>query len=184
MTKHVQVEDQFERAGSQRSQLAQHDVFCHTRQVVALSKSSSIQQDVHGLFERASHQGAGLHSIDTVTSDGHQVASVGHHVGQRGQVTIVDVRTIERNHVTNFREQSSSRGFDSQTIVDFSDVVGSGGHSVDVSVAQHRQQVGSFGDQLPRTDGEDRAFVVKFVTRKVLQVHFSNACDSSKSHRV
>lgn len=80
---HLNVERDVERAGTHRSKLTEQDALCNTSAVVPLSNGCSFHQDLDRLFERTSHERASIGSVDTVTSDGHEVSAIRHDIHEQ-----------------------------------------------------------------------------------------------------
>ena len=63
-------------------------------------------------FKGTSGQSSSLLSVDTVTSDGHQVTFGSHDITQQGQVSIVDVGTIKRDDMVHLFLNTFSHSLD------------------------------------------------------------------------
>ena len=66
--------------------------------VSALGVGGGLHQNVDGLLEGATHERARLDAVDAVPRDGEDVAAVGHHVAEHGEVAVVDVAAVELDH--------------------------------------------------------------------------------------
>lgn len=114
IAEHGFVEVEVEASCSQGCQLTQHDVLGNSLKVIVLRENGSIHQNFHSLLERATHHRTRVHTIDTVTSDSHQVTTIGHHISKSGKMAIVDIGTIERNHSSELFKKGVSHGFNTQ----------------------------------------------------------------------
>lgn len=83
-------------------------------------------QYVHGLLEGALLQGPILGPVDTVASDGHEVAAPSHGVTQDSQVAVVHIGAIELNHTTQLFQQRIPSSFNAEHINGLDDVVAGG----------------------------------------------------------
>jgi len=106
--------------------LSQHDVFGHTLEVVLLGKNGGFEQNFGRFFERATHEGSGFDTIDTVSGDTHQMPSICHDVRQNSKMSIIDVTSIKTDDSSQFFEQRVSDSFYSQDLDDLDDVIRSG----------------------------------------------------------
>jgi hypothetical protein len=97
---HVDVKSDIKSAGSHWRQLAEHDVLCNAMTVIFLTNSRSFHQNFHRLLERATHEGTSVSTVNTMPSDSHERPMVCHEVAQQGEVTIVDIRTVEFDDTT------------------------------------------------------------------------------------
>ena len=76
--------------------------------------SSSLKKDFTRLFERALPEGTWVKSVYSVPSNGSQLSFLCHHVTEDGDVTIVDINSIEAKHSPELVTESLPRGFCSQ----------------------------------------------------------------------
>lgn len=64
--------------------------------------TSSVQQHIDRFFEGASHKCTSVLSVDTVTSDSHEMTFSRHYVTEQGKVTVVHVQTVELQDSVHF----------------------------------------------------------------------------------
>ncbi|KAH3663772.1 hypothetical protein OGAPHI_005175 [Ogataea philodendri] len=88
-------------------------------------------------------------SVETVSRDGNQMTSVGHKVNQQSQMSVIDVRTIERNNVQNLLVQRTSGSLDTKHKQNLNKRVRIGSGSVDTINSQHIGKVDTVGFQNP-----------------------------------
>mgnify|MGYP007092089247 CR=1 FL=1 len=124
-----------------------------------------VHQHINSLFERASHEGTGVLSIDSMTSDSHQVTFCRHHIAKQSQMPIVYVETIELQHSVHFFLYRLSDGFNTQHTEDFANIVTECTHRVNITLTQHLHHRCSVRFKQPLTDsfeltrfGDDDAF--------------------------
>ena len=67
-------------ASTHGSHLSQHDVLRDTAAVVEFTNSSSLEKNFDRLLERTTHESTSVGTVDTVTSDGRDAATVGHDI--------------------------------------------------------------------------------------------------------
>lgn len=120
---HLDVQRDVEGAGTHWSELTEQDAFCDSGAVISFSNRCSFHQDLDRLFEGTSHERASVGSIDTVTSDSHEVSAIRHHVHEQGQMSVIDTRTSKLDDVPHFAQQRLSCSFDTQNFEDFYTVV-------------------------------------------------------------
>ena len=140
---------QAELARAERTKLSQHDVLRQTRHAIALGKRRSLHEDVHRLLERASHQRSSLHAVDAVSRDAHEMASVGHHLDQDGEVAVVDVRAVKLDDAAKLLEEGVAHRLDAEHLNHLDEVVRGGPGEIDVLVVHHLEQVDALGVQHP-----------------------------------
>jgi len=78
-----------------------------------------------------------------MTSDGHHVPSVGHHVSEDSQMAVVDVGAVKRYDVTQFSQEGVPDSLNAQNLYDLNDVVGRGSCVVHVRMRHYSKKVGS-----------------------------------------
>jgi len=88
---HLFVEMQTEFTRTDWTELAEHDVFTHASHSISLRKRRRFHEDIDGFLKRTSHQRTSFRAVNTVTSDGHQMASVRHYLDENRQMSVVDV---------------------------------------------------------------------------------------------
>mmetsp|Transcript_26622 Transcript_26622/g.66903 ORF Transcript_26622/g.66903 Transcript_26622/m.66903 type:complete len:460 (+) Transcript_26622:511-1890(+) len=84
-----------------------------------------------------------------MSCDGHQMATVGHHIGEHAQMTVVHVATVEGDHGAQFAQQRVAHRLDAEHLDDLDDLVGRGAASVHLRSTHHRQQVHTLRVQHP-----------------------------------
>lgn len=122
-------------------------------------------------------------SVDTVTRDGHQVTFSSHDVTEQGQVTIVDVQTVELEHHVHFLLDGFSNSLDTEDRKDFANVVRVGTNGINVAFAQDPHQRRAVCFQKPLGDGfEFSGFSndnpLLLVSLRQVHVHFTDRIDT------
>ena len=108
---------------------------------VAVSVAVSVPvQNVHRLLKGALLQGAILGPVDTVASDGHEVAAPSHGVTQDSQVAVVHIGPIKLNHTTQLFQQRVPGSFNAKNIDGLNDVIAGGPGVVYTRHAHHLHQ--------------------------------------------
>lgn len=133
----IGVQQQIEAPGSHARQLTHNDVLGDASHWVNFSVTRRIHQHIDGFLERASHESAGVLSVDSVTCDGHQVTLRRHDVAQQSQVTIVDVQAVELQHRIHLLLDGLSNRLNSQHAEDFANVVTECSHRIDVALTEN-----------------------------------------------
>ena len=108
-----------------------------------------LEQNVHRLLERASHQRSIFHAIDAVSGDRHQVASARHHVAQNAQVPVIHIRSVKLNHAAQLSQQSRSRRLDAEQLERLHQIICQAPREVDALVAHHLRHVHTLGVEHP-----------------------------------
>lgn len=66
------------------------------------------------LLKGALHEWTRVLSVDAVTGDGHQVTPAGHRVAKQGQMAVVDIGTVEGDHMVQLPLQSLPHSLNTQ----------------------------------------------------------------------
>ena len=114
LLQHSVINHQVKGTSTQRCHLSQHHILWYTLTIIQFGSSCCIQQNLNGLFERTTHQRTCIGSVNTMTSNCHQMTTGSHNIDQQCHMTVVDVWTIERNDIQNFFVQRRSRSFNTQ----------------------------------------------------------------------
>lgn len=180
VAEHCLVKVEVEATCSQRGQLTQHNVLCYSLKVIVLREDSSIHQDFHSLLKRATHHGTRVYTIDTVTSNGHQVTTICHHISKSSKMAIVDIRTIKRNNSSEFLEESISHSLNTKHLNDFDDIVGNGARVVDIRETHNLQKIDSFSIENPLIFSCKATILVKYHPLFFTHENLANGGDSTK----
>lgn len=87
----------------------------HSNPSSLLSLLPPAQNFCHYRFLKgALHERSGILAVDSVSGDGHQVATTGHGITQESQVPVIDVGTIEGDDVVQLPLQGLPHGFYAQ----------------------------------------------------------------------
>lgn len=89
------VQDKVEAAGAGFGQLTEHNVLGNAFNRVHFCMHSGLHQNINRFFEGTSHQCAHFLSIDSVTSDRHQITFCRHHIAEQCQMAIIHIGSIE-----------------------------------------------------------------------------------------
>jgi hypothetical protein len=183
----LRVQQQIETTGAHPRQLAHDDVLGDAPHGIDFCVGGGVHQHVHRFLEGASHQSAGVLSVDAVTRDGHQVTFGGHDVAQQSEMPVVHVQTVELQHGVHFFLDGFTNGFDSQHRENLADVVGEGPDGIDVSFGENLHHAGAvsfeqpLGDRLELSGLRDHDPLLGVVLGQV-HVHFRDGLDTLQGH--
>jgi hypothetical protein len=104
--------------------LTQHNVLRYTTAVVKLTEAGGFKKNLNSLFERTTHQRTSVVAVDTVAGDSHKETTLAHDVDEQSHVTMVDVRTVERQDHAQLLEETSSSCFDTKHTQNLDERVG------------------------------------------------------------
>ena len=82
-----------------------------------------------------------------MSEDRHHLFIARHAVAQQGEVMMIDIPTVETQHIHDFIKQAFTRGFNAEHFIRLHDIVGNRSTRVDNVQSQHIQEVGSKGIQ-------------------------------------
>eukprot|EP00982_Pelagococcus_subviridis_P006180 30000-Pelagococcus_subviridis.AAC.2 len=136
-------------ARPERAELPEHDVLGETGHAIALRERGGFHQDVHRLLEGAAHERPGLHAVDPVPGDRHQVPTVRHHLDEDREVAVVDVRAVELDDASEFLQKRVSHRLDAQDLDHLDEVVRRRPREVHVLVVHHLEEVHALGVEHP-----------------------------------
>jgi hypothetical protein len=129
--------------------LTKHDVLRHASAVVKFAKARGFEQNLDSLFEGTTHQRTGIVAVDSVTSDGHQKTTLGHDVDQQSHVTMINIRTIERQHHSQLVEKAGAGSFDTQYPENLDEGVRVRLHRIHAVYGEHISQGGTSSIEHP-----------------------------------
>lgn len=92
--------------------------------VVQFSDGCGFEKNFDCLFERAPHQGTSVSSVNTMTRDGCNTAPVSHDIDEESKMTVVDVRTVKSQHLSEFSQERGPGCLDAKHINDLPKMVG------------------------------------------------------------
>jgi hypothetical protein len=75
---HGEIELNVKSTGTHRGHLTKHDVFGNTLAVILVTLRSCLHENLDSLFERGLGKCTSVRSVDTMTSDGHELSSLSH----------------------------------------------------------------------------------------------------------
>lgn len=181
------VQQQIETAGTHFRQLSHNDVFRDTSHRIYFSVSGCVHQHINSFLEGTSHQSASILSVDTVTSNGHEMSFGCHYVTQQGKMSIVYVQAVELEHSIHFLFHRFSYGFNAQHTEDFANVVTECSNWIYIAFAQYFHHRRSVSFQQPFTDSLElsrfRYYNSLFAVRLwQVHIHFSNCFNALQSH--
>jgi len=96
-----------------------------------LTKEGSFQKNFSSFFEGALPQRPTVDSVDSMSSDRSQDSTLGHHVDQCGQMTVVNVNLVCFENLSQLTDQRLSGGLDTEHSQDLDNVVTGGLGRVD-----------------------------------------------------
>mmetsp|Transcript_37156 Transcript_37156/g.54663 ORF Transcript_37156/g.54663 Transcript_37156/m.54663 type:complete len:218 (-) Transcript_37156:4433-5086(-) len=143
------VEKQVNLPRSHLRKLSHHNVLSNTPENLFLSKHSCIHKHINCFLKTTAQQGSTLHPVDTVSINRHQMAMHGHDIHQTCQMAIIDIGTIETNHIPQLTKNGSSHTLDSQHNEYFYNIVTSGTGRIDIIHRQDAHKIGSICFQNP-----------------------------------
>jgi hypothetical protein len=123
---HLLVQKDIKLTSTRRSKLTKNNVLGNTTAVVKLTRGGGFEQNLDCLFERTTHECTSVSTVYTVTSDSHEVTASSHDIDQKGQMAMVDIRTIEWKHLLQFSHQGGSSSLNTEHTEDVDEVVGVG----------------------------------------------------------
>jgi len=112
--KHGIIHDNLKLSCTHGCKLTKHDVLGNASAVVKLTIASSIQQDLHSLFEGTTHQCTGIVAVDSVTCNSHEETALAHDVDEDGHVSVIDIGTVEGKHSVQLAQQTLTCSFDTE----------------------------------------------------------------------
>ena len=140
---------QLELPGTDRTELPEHDILARPSHIVSLRERRRLHENVDSFFEAAAHERTGLHAVDAVSRNRHQVTTVCHHFDENREMSVVHVRTVELNHTTQLTQERIAHRFDAKNLNHFNQVVRCSSREVDVRMCHDFEQVDAFGVQHP-----------------------------------
>ena len=146
---HFVVNHNIKCTGSQWCHLSQHNILWNPLAIIQLGSGCGIQQNLNSLLKRTTHQSTCIRSVDTMTSNGHQMTTRCHHINQKRHMTVIDVRTIECNNIQNLFVQSRPSSFYTQYRQNFNKVIGISTSWVNTGNCHNIGQVHTIGFQHP-----------------------------------
>lgn len=162
----VSIQQQVEAAGAHSRHLTHNDVLRDTSHGINFGMTCSVHQHIDCFFEGTSHKCSSVLSVDSVTSDGHQVTLCCHDVTQQSKMPIVDVQSIELQDSVHFLLDGLTNSFNSQHAEDLADIVTECSNWIDISFTEnlhHRCSVSleqPFSDSLEFTGlSDDNSFL-------------------------
>lgn len=146
---HILVDHDVHLARTGGCQLTKHDVLGNTTAVVQLTAGSSVQENLDRLFERATHESTRISTVDTVTSNCHDHATSCHDIDKKCQMTVVDVGTVEGQHLSELLEEGRTGSLDTEHLDNLEEVVRVGTACVNSINGQDTGQSGTGGVKEP-----------------------------------
>jgi len=116
---HVNVQRDVEGAGSDRCNLAEEDVLRHPMTIVSLADCCRLHKDLDRLLEGRAHERAGVRAVDSMPSDRHERATMGHQVAEKSQVSVIDVGAVELDDIAELAHNGGACSLDTEDIEDF-----------------------------------------------------------------
>ena len=106
-----------------------------------------VHQYIDRFFKGTSHERARILSIDTVARNGHQVTFGRHDVTQQGQMSIIDVQTIEIQHKEHFFFDAATDSLNAEDGENLANVIGGRSGGVDVTFGEYPHEGGTVSFQ-------------------------------------
>ena len=182
LLQHLIIEIQCTASCTDRCKLAKHNVLSDTSQVVRFSIYSSIKQDIHRLFKGTSHKRPCVITVDTMPCNSHQMPSVCHCITKNGQMSVIDIRTIERYDHPQLIQESSTNSLDSKNLNYFDQMVTCCPSSINIFMAHDSQEINTFCIKHPLIICFEANIVLKFIDLPIFDKNFVNIWNSTKCH--
>lgn len=117
------IKEKIKAARSHARQLTHNNILRNASHWINFSMTCCIHQHIDSFLKRASHKCTSILSIDSMTSDSHQVTFCCHDVTKQCKMTIIDVKTVELQNCIHFLLNRLTNGFNSKHAKDLTNVV-------------------------------------------------------------
>lgn len=91
-----------------------------------LSKEGSLKQNLASFFKRAFPQGSTVNSVNSMSSNRRENSSVGHHINQCAQVSVVNINIIRPENNSELSDQTVSGSFNAKDLKNLRYIVAGG----------------------------------------------------------
>jgi len=149
--------------------------------------SSCFHQHIHCLFERTSHKSSSVLPVDTVPSDGHEMAFGCHNVTQHRQVSIVHVDTVEGEDHVHFLFHRLPHRLDAKTLENLANIVTARSDRIHITFSQNLHKSCSVSLENPLGNSLEFSGICQHNSLLVIRtwemhVHFTDRLQPLQSH--
>ena len=106
-----------------------------------LSKEGSLKQNLASFFKRAFPQGSTVNSVNSMSSNRRENSSVGHHINQCAQVSVININIIWPKNNSELSDQTVSGCFNSKDLKDLRNIVAGGAFIINTFKSHDVSQV-------------------------------------------